>query len=135
MRTDILDSLTDPEAVGRRFFRSLIAVVTIGVVIAAALAGLRFTMGVFLGGMLALLNHRWLYSSLRAILALGMDKSSSTRSKIIFRWLVIGAAAYLAVLTGRFDPVGIMVGLLAPAAAVFIEAGYILCMMVVHREV
>jgi hypothetical protein len=134
MRIESLDAITEPDAVGRRFFRDLLIVIAVGVIAAAVLAGLRFTLGVCLGGLLALLNYKWLYSSLRAILAIGVDKSSPTRMKIIFRWLVIGGAAYLAVQTGWFDSVGIMAGLLAPAGAVFIEAGYILGMMLAHRE-
>jgi hypothetical protein len=45
--------------------------------------------------------------------------------KFVVRWLVIAAVAWAANKTGYFDPVAILAGLLAPAAAVAIEAAYV----------
>ena len=119
-------ALTDPEAVERRVWRNIFAVVAIAVVIAAIVANLKAMLGLVLGGGLALLNYKWLHSSLRAALATGNEKAPpGTMIKFVVRWLVIAALAWAANKTGYFDPLAILVGLFAPAAAVTIEAGYV----------
>jgi len=118
-------ALTAPDAVERRVWRNIVAVVAVGVVIAAATAGLRFMLGLILGGGLALLNYKWLSSSLRAVLGTANDKAPpGTMIKFVVRWLVIAAVAWAANQTGYFDPIAMIAGLLAPAAAVLIEAAY-----------
>lgn len=118
--------LTAPEAVERRVLRNIFAVVALGVVAAAIFADSQFMLGLVLGGALALLNYKWLNSSLRAVLVVGSEKAPpGTLIKFVVRWLVIAAVAWAANRTGYFDPVAILAGLLAPAAAVAIEAAYV----------
>ena len=118
--------LTAPEAVERRVLRNIVAVVAVAVVAAAIFADLKFMLGVVLGGALALLNYKWLNSSLRAVLVVGSEKAPpGTLIKFVVRWLVIAAVAWAANRTGYFDPIAILAGLLAPAAAVAIEAAYV----------
>jgi hypothetical protein len=119
-------ALTAPEAVERRVWRNIFAVVAIAIVMAALFADLRFMLGLILGGGLALLNYKWLHSSLRAALSAGSEKAPpGTMIKFVVRWLVIAAAAWAANKTGYFDAVAIVAGLFAPAAAVMIEAAYV----------
>jgi hypothetical protein len=118
--------LTAPEAVERRVLRNIFAVVAVAVVAAAIFADLKFMLGLVLGGALALLNYKWLNASLRAVLVVGTEKAPpGTLIKFVVRWLVIAAVAWAANKTGYFDPVAILAGLLAPAAAVAIEAAYV----------
>src|SRR5262249_53069694 len=50
-------------------------------------------------------------SSVRAILATGSEKlPPGTRIKLVFRWLVVAAVAYLANRTGYFPAIGIVTG-------------------------
>jgi ATP synthase I subunit len=124
-----------PEAVERRVFRNIFAVIAIAVVIAALTADLRFMLGLVLGGALALLNYKWLHSSLRAVLATGNEKTPpGTMIKFVVRWLVIAAVAWAANKTGYFDPVAILAGLFAPAVAVMIEAAYVAYKSLTTRE-
>jgi len=119
-------ALTAPEAIERRVWRNIFAVVAIAVVIAALFADLRFMLGLVLGGGLALLNYKWLHSSLRAALGAGNEKAPpGTMIKFVVRWLVIAAVAWAANRTGYFDAVAILAGLFAPALAVMIEAAYV----------
>lgn len=119
-------ALTSPEAVERRVLRNIFAVVALAVVAAAIFADLRFMLGLVLGGGLALLNYKWLHSSLRAVLAEGNEKAPpGTMIKFVVRWLMIAAIAWAASKTGYFDPVAILAGLMSPAAAVITEAGYV----------
>jgi hypothetical protein len=120
-----LAALSAPEAVERRVWRNIFAVIAIAVVIAAIAADLRFMRGLVLGGGLALLNYKWLHSSLRAALGTGSEKAPpGTMFRFVVRWLVIAAVAWAANRTGYFDPLAILSGLFAPAAAVMIDAAY-----------
>jgi len=128
-------ALTAPEAVERRVWRNIFAVVAIAVVIAALTADLKFMLGLVLGGGLALLNYKWLQSSLRAVLGAGSQKTPpGTMIKFVVRWLVIGAVAWAANKTRYFDAVAILAGLFAPAGAVMIEAGYVAYKSLTARE-
>jgi hypothetical protein len=125
-KDDQSPALTAPEAVERRVWRNIFAVVAIGVVIAALFADLRFMLGLVLGGGLALLNYKWLHASLRTALGAGNEKAPpGTMIKFVVRWLVIAAVAWAANRTGYFDAVAILAGLFAPAAAVMFEAAYV----------
>jgi hypothetical protein len=126
---------TAPEAVERRVWRNIFAVVAIAVVIAALTADLKFMLGLVLGGALALLNYKWLHSSLRAVLATGNQKTPpGTMIKFVVRWLVIAAVAWAANKTGYFDAVAILAGLFAPAVAVMIDAAYVAYKSLTTRE-
>ena len=114
-----------PGPVERRVWRNAVGVVAVAVLVSAPLAEGRFTLGLGLGGALALLNYRWLQSSLRDIFATGSSKTPpGTHLKFIVRWLVVAAVAWVANRTGYFDAVGIVAGLFSPAVAIMIEAGY-----------
>jgi hypothetical protein len=128
-------ALTAPEAVERRVWRNIFAVVAIAVVIAALVGDLKVMLGLVLGGGLALLNYKWLHSSLAAVLAAGNEKAPpGTMIKFVVRWLIIAVAAWAANKTGYFDAIGILAGLLAPAAAVIIEAAYVAYKSLKKRE-
>ena len=120
------DSFTDPAAVERRVWRNIFVVIAISVLSAAIFADLKFVFGLVIGGMLALLNYRWLHSSVRAALVGGEKKAPpGTTMKFVVRWLVIAAVVYCANLTGYVDAVAMLTGLFAPALAIMIEAAYV----------
>jgi hypothetical protein len=126
---------TRPELVERRVWRHLSAVIIVAVTISALAADFRFTLGLELGGALALLNYRWLESSLRAVLAAGVEETPpGTMLKFVARWLIIAAAGWAANRTGYFEAVGILAGLFAPAIAITIEAGYVTTRTVAQRN-
>lgn len=119
-------AVTAPEAVERRVLRNTVAVVAMATVAAALLADWRFVLGLVLGGGLALLNYKWLNSSLRAIVGAGNAKAPpGTMIKFVVRWLVIAALAWAANRTGYVDAVAILAGLFAPAVAILIEGAYV----------
>ena len=120
------DSFTDPAAVERRVWRNIFVVIAVAVLSAAIFADLKFVFGLVIGGMLALLNYRWLHSSLRAALAGGEKKAPpGTTMKFVVRWLVIASVVYVASLTGYVDAAAMLIGLFAPALAIMIEAAYV----------
>lgn len=117
---------TRPEFVERRVWRNIFLIIILAVALSGLAADFRFTLGLALGGALALLNYRWLSSSLRAVLGAGSEKTPpGTMLKFVIRWLVIATIGLIANQTGYFEAVGILAGLLAPALAVIFEAGYV----------
>ena len=128
-------AFTNPSEVERRVWRNIFVVIFLAIIAAAFLADLRFMLGIALGGGLALLNYKWLHSSLRAILAASSAKTPpGTAMKFIIRWLVVASLAWVANQTGYFDPVGILAGLFAPAVAMMIEAAYVTYRTIAHNH-
>lgn len=120
------DLFTNPEAVERRVWRNIFMVVIVGLIAALICADLKFTLGLALGGALALLNYKWLHVSLKDVLSAGTSKAPpGTMMMFVVRWLVIAIVVYGASLTGYFEPVAMLAGLFAPALAVMMEAGYV----------
>jgi hypothetical protein len=120
------ESFTAPAAVERRVWRNIFVVLAVAILTAAVVADLKFVFGLVIGGMLALLNYRWLHSSLRAALASGEKKAPpGTTMKFVFRWVVIATVVYLASLTGYVEAIALLVGLFAPALAIMMEAAYV----------
>lgn len=125
-REDDVATFDDSQGVERRVWRNILAVLACAILVAAIFADLHFLLGLILGGGLALLNYRWLHSSLRAILGTGSASAPpGTSLKFIVRWLLIATLGWAANRTGYFDAVGILAGLFAPAAAVMVEAVYV----------
>ncbi len=123
-------SFTEPSEVERRVRRNIVFVIVIAATVSAVLARRSFTLGLALGGALALLNFKWLHASLRAIFEEGDHRPPpGAAMKFIFRWIIIGAVVYVAASTGYFNPIAIIAGLFAPAFAAMIEAGYVTCKM------
>jgi hypothetical protein len=134
MSDSLLEQITEPAATARRLWRYTIVIAIAAVLGSALFAGARFTLGVGLGGALALVNYAWLRGSLRGILATGSEKMPpGARMKLIFRWLVVATVAYLANQAGYFEAIGIVIGLLAFAGAAIIEAVYLVLRITVPR--
>ena len=68
-------AFTSPEAVERRVWRNIFAVIAIATLVAAFAADLSFMLGLVLGGGLALLNYKWLHSSVKSVLSAGNEKA------------------------------------------------------------
>ena len=122
-----------PQAVERRVWRNLFIVVALIITSAAIFAPLNILLGLALGGLLALLNFKWLHTSVRDILNAGASKAPpGTMILFIVRWIVVALVIYGAHLTGYFDSVAMLSGLFAPAFAVMIEAGYVTYKTITH---
>jgi hypothetical protein len=122
---EAMDSFTNPTAVERRVWRNSIVVIALALLVAAIFAEVKITLGLALGGVLALLNYKWLHSSLKDVLSAGTGKPPpGTMMMFVVRWLVVATIIYGAHLTGYFDGFSMLAGLFAPALAVMIEAAY-----------
>jgi hypothetical protein len=95
-------------------------VIIVGGALLAALFDFKFGAGLLFGGALALLNYKWLCSSIRAALS-----SGGAGLRFVFRWIVVGAIAYAACCAWRLNAVSVVLGLMAPAPAIMVEAAYL----------
>ncbi|MDX2029577.1 MAG: ATP synthase subunit I [Blastocatellia bacterium] len=122
-------SENEDRAIERRFQRNTYLVIAILFFAGLQFSGRRMALGVMLGGVLSLFNKRWLQGSVRAILSYAAMTQTGrvpifTSSKLILRYLVVGAVILAAVRTGEFHPAGIGFGFAAFVGGVMIEAGY-----------
>lgn len=118
-----------PEAfeIERRLRRVTAAITLLGTIAGGAAAGWKMALGILLGGLLSLLNERWLSTSTRTILEYASstgNPSAPKASKFIFRFVVVGAIIAIAAQTGYFNLLGIGIGFTAFVGAAMIEAFY-----------
>lgn len=124
------------EGLHSRILRTMIVTTLVGVAASVFLASWQFTLGLVIGGLLALLNHRWLQSSISAafgVLVAG-EKPRIGLAKYIFRYLVVGAVAFAAYTLGFASLAAIIIGLCTFVIALFVEAFREFYFAIIRRE-
>jgi hypothetical protein len=119
-----------------RIFRSMAFAVAAAVVISLPFGHWRITTGLILGGLLSLLNHRWLSSSSTAafsVIAHG-EKPQLKITKYILRYLVIATLVFVAYKFNLVSLGATIAGLCSFGVAVFVEAFRELYFAIIHRE-
>ena len=128
--------LTRPDDVESRIFRAMIAAVAVAVIVSAIVAPWRVTSGLLLGGVLSLLNHRWLSGSVAALL--DMQKPGVTpRLKLWkhgLRYFVIALAAFAGYQLNLISLAATIAGLCSFVPALFAEAGRQFYFAIIRRE-
>ena len=128
--------LTRPDDVESRIYRAMIVSVAIAVIVSAIVAPWRVTSGLLLGGLLSLLNHRWLSGSVAALL--DMQKPGVTpRLKIWkhgLRYLVIAVAVFAGYQLNLISLAATIAGLCSFVPALFVEAGRQFYFAIIRRE-
>ena len=126
----------DDEALERRLTRGMCAAVALAVAFSALVAPWRVTTGLALGGVLSLVNHRWLRTSIAA--AFGGDLSARRPrlrvARYVLRYFVVALVVFAA---ARFDLISVpaaIAGLCSFVAALFVEAARQFYTAIVHRE-
>ena len=126
----------DDEALERRLTHSMCVAVALAVAVSAAVAPWRVTTGLALGGLLSLVSHRWLRSSIAA--AFGGDTGARRpRLKVaryVLRYFVVGLTVFAAARLDLISVPAAIAGLCSFVAALFAEAGRQFYMAIVHRE-
>ncbi|MFN7928491.1 MAG: ATP synthase subunit I [Blastocatellia bacterium] len=123
----IPDVAPDPVVLERRLRRITVALIVVGVVLAAALAGLKMALGFALGGALSLFNERWLSSSTKAMIEIASATGTPSvprASKFVFRFLIIAMVMMFAMQSGYFHLLGIGLGFTTFVLASMVEAFY-----------
>jgi hypothetical protein len=132
----VLTVYTPDERLHSRMLRTMIVTTLLGVSVAVLFASWQFTTGLVIGGLLALLNHHWLQSSISAafgVLVSG-EKPRITLATYVLRYLVVGTVAFVAYTLGIASLPGIIVGLCTFVIALFVEAFREFYFAIIRRE-
>ena len=124
------------EGLHRRILRTMIVTSILAVLVSIFLGSWQFTSGLVIGGLLALLNHRWLQTSISAAfrVLLQGDTPRITLGKYIFRYFVVGAVAFTAYTFGIASLVAMIAGLCTFVVALFVEAFREFYFAIIRRE-
>jgi ATP synthase I chain len=124
-------------AMERRLFRVMCWAVALAVLAAAPFAPWRVTTGLLLGGVLALLNHHWLRTSIRAAFATATAtgvRPHLSIARFVLRYFIIAAAIYAAYELNLVSLVATLVGLSAFVVAALGEGFIQTFLTVTQRE-
>jgi hypothetical protein len=123
-------------ALEARINRTMAVSVALAVVIAAPFFPWRVTSGLALGGVLSLLNHRWLSSSVSALIMANATNQRVGHSayRYILRYLVVGALVFVAYRLGLVSLPATIVGLCSFVVALFAEAFRQFYIVIIRRE-
>jgi hypothetical protein len=115
---------------------SMIVTVAVAVAISAVLAPWRFTTGLLLGGLLSVLNFRWLHTSVAAIfnINLATERPRAGASRYVLRYIVVAALVLIAVNLQIVSLPATLAGLSAFVPALMIEAVREFYFAIIHRE-
>jgi hypothetical protein len=125
-----------PAGFDARILRFMMAITAIGAVVSLFLGNWRISVGLVIGGALAILNHRWLQSSTAAAFSVLIEgqKPRITLAKYIFRYLVIASVVLVVYELGIAPLPAIVAGLCSFVVAVFVEALRELYFAIMQRE-
>ena len=126
----------DPSAMERRIFRGMYWTVASAVLISAPFAPWRVTTGLLLGGVLALLNHHGLRTSVAAVFgaAPAGARPKMRAARYVLRYVVIAAVVAVAYRLDLVSLAATLAGLCAFVAAALVEGFRQLYGAIAHRE-
>jgi hypothetical protein len=119
-----------------RIFRSMALAVAAGVLISAFIGPWRVTTGLLLGGLLSLVNYRWLRGSVAALLSVP-EAGQRPHMKIwkhAFRYIVIAGVVFAAYKLRLVSLPATIAGLCSFVVALFVEAFRQFYFAVIRRE-
>ncbi len=128
------DDLTTIE---RRMFRVMTAAVALAVVASAGFFAWRVTLGLAIGGSLALLNYHWLSSSIAAIFSAAEMKGITPKLKpanFVLRYFIVTLVITAAYFLHLASLNAMLIGLSAFAVAGVVEGFIQVYFALVHRE-
>ena len=119
-----------------RILRTMVLASTLAVLFSVFFSSWRITIGLIIGGLLAVLNHRWLQSSTTAAFGVLLkgEKPRITLGKYIFRYLIVGTIAFAAYELGIASLIAILAGLCTFVVALFVEAIREFYFAIIRRE-
>jgi hypothetical protein len=126
----------DPRAMERRIFRDMCVAAAAAVAVSAPLAPWRVTAGLMLGGLLSLLNHHWLRTSVAAVFGAtpGGARPRLGASRYILRYFVVAAAVAAAYNLNLVSLGATFAGLCSFVPASLAEGGRQLYFAITRRE-
>lgn len=117
-----------PEVSEQRIHRNIYIVIALATLAGLLWSGWRMAFSIALGGILSLVNERWLRASVKTILGTAAVESGRVPrwavSKFLLRYAMIAVALCTALWSGNLNLLGISIGFASLVGAVMIEAGY-----------
>lgn len=132
----VLTVSTRDDRLHSRVFRTMIVTTAIAVLWSLVFTSVQVTAGLLIGGLLALLNHRWLQTSISAAFGVLVEgqKPRVTLTKYFIRYFIVGVAAFAAYSLGIASLPAIIAGLCTFVVALFVEAIREMYFAIIHRE-
>lgn len=130
-------SMPADNGIDARVLRTMTVAVALAVIVSASFAPWRVTTGLLLGGLLSLLSHHWMRTSISAAFnsALGTGtKPHFTSAKYILRYFVVAASVLVAYKLGIVSLSATIAGLCSFVIALFVEALREFYFAIIHRE-
>lgn len=126
----------DPRAMERRIFRDMCVAVALAVSAGAVLAPWRVTTGLLLGGLLALLSHHWLRTSIEAVFGRTPPgaRPRLRAARYVLRYFVVGGAVAAAHWLNLVSLAATLAGLCAFVPAALAEGFRQLYFAISRRE-
>jgi hypothetical protein len=107
------------ERAATRIGRTLAVIAVLGTSAALAMGGWKTGAGFLLGAAISGLNYHWLHKLVRS---LGTGRKPGNRTVILgFRYLILGAGAYVIVSLSQIRLTAVLAGLFVLTAALFVE--------------
>jgi len=120
-----------------RIFRSMAAAVALAVIVSVPFAPWRVTTGLLVGGLLSLLNHYWMRSSISAGFDLALGRGTKPQIKLaqyVLRYFVVGTIVFAGYQLDIVSLPATVAGLCSFVAALFVEAFRGIYFAIIHRE-
>ena len=127
----------DDSGIDARIFRTMAGAVALAVIISAPFAPWRISTGLLLGGILSLLNHYWMRTSISAGFALALGQGTKPQIKLfqyILRYFVVGSIVFAAYQLNVVSLPATLAGLCSFVVALFGEAAREFYFAIIHRE-
>jgi len=122
-------------ALVHRIARTMIVASTLAVIVSAVMAPWRVTTGLLLGGLLALINHHWLQTSIAAVFNVEEGKRPRIRAwRFVMRYFIVGAVVFSAYQLHLVSLPATLIGLSSFVVALFGEAFREFYYAIIRRE-
>ena len=124
-------------SIDSRVLRTMAVAVAVAVVVSVVIAPWRVTTGLLLGGLLSLLSHHWMRTSIAVTFAGALPAGSRpqfTSLKYILRYFVIAVAVVIAYQWNLVSLPATILGLCSFVVALFVEAVREFYFVIIHRE-
>ena len=120
----------------KRIFRTMLLTTILATVVSVFITQWRVSVGLLLGGILALVSHHWLKSSARVAinLSIGSPEPRWSLLQFLLRYLVIGFVVFLARQFGLVSVSAVIIGLSTFVVALFVEALREFYFAIIRRE-
>jgi hypothetical protein len=130
----VLAERDDPAAMERRIFYGMGVAVAVAVLMSLLFWPWRVTTGLLLGGLLSLLNHHWLRTSIAAALGNGSGVPRLRIARFVLRYFVVTSVIIAAYMLDAVSLVATLAGLCSFVVAALLEAFMQIFFIIVHRE-